>query len=266
MEKGVVIIAMRKPHYACAAFNLALSIKHHSPNIHITLVSDGVHNKAFQINEFSRFDFIKELKETSVAEAKLNVHKYVDYKQTLYLDADTLCLKDINPLFDKLSGEKFKSNQIDNYTQWTSEEAFKKFFKLDFGVTINSSFIYFENGKVFDQANKYFKKGFDKLELTENWGGHLPDEMFFNAALTKLEINPKTDFDVMYLDDKKREISFGKLVEDYYFITYYGNRQNTRLEYQEYYDKCMFRMCDKLGIEHKFKLGDIMAHKLITEK
>ena len=101
MNKGIVILCMKNAHYACAAFNLANSIKYHSPDIHITLLSDGIHNKAFSAIHFSQFDSIKEISEKTVTEAKLSINKYSDYDCTLYVDADKAVFKNCKFLSSK---------------------------------------------------------------------------------------------------------------------------------------------------------------------
>lgn len=266
MDKGVIILCMKNAHYACAAFNLANSIKYHSPNIHITLLSDGIHNKAFSGMHFSQFDSIKEIKERTVTEAKLSVNKYSDYTATLYIDADSICTQPLEPLFAKLKGNKFKSNVIANYTQWTSESVFKEFFKLDFGQTINSSWIYFESSKVFNSALNYYKRGFDITQISPKWGTQLPDEMFFNASLTKNEVDAKVDFDVMFFDEKNGELNFSDICQKYFFITFYGNKNNTRIGLQEWYDRELQRISTQKGFDHRFKLHDILANKLVMQK
>lgn len=264
MNKGIIILCMRKPQYACAAFNLALSIKHYTQNIHITLLSDGIHNKALRPEHLGFFNEVKLIKEDSVCEAKISVGDYVNYKQALFIDADSICVADLTPLFDKLKGS-FKSNVIDGYTNWTSVENFRKYFKTEPHQTINSSWFYFENNKVLNQAKMYYKRGFDRLNLSEKWGGHLPDEMFLNAALSKLEMDARIDFNLMFFDEKKN-VPISRITENYYFATFYGNRKNSRVDLQEWYDKMMFKICSSIGIEHRFKLGEILAHKLVNEK
>ncbi len=266
MNKGIVILCMKNAHYACAAFNLANSIKYHSPDIHITLLSDGIHNKAFSAIHFSQFDSIKEISEKTVTEAKLSINKYSDYDCTLYVDADTICTKPLEPLFESLKGNSFKSNFIENYTQWTSEEIFKSFFGVEFGQTINSSWIYFESAKVFNSALEYYKKGFKLADISPKWGTQLPDEMFLNAALTKNKVDAKIDFDVMFFDEKKEEFNFTVLCNKYYFITFYGNRNNTRLGLQEWYDRELQKISNSKGFQHRFKIHDILANKLVMQK
>ena len=151
MDKGVVILALKKQHYACSAFNLAISIRFYNPNIKIALLTDNTHLQCFLPVHFSVFDWIKVVNSEdytdiygfSPAKAKLSIDKYTMYDKTLYIDADSICLRDIEPLFNSLSGNSFKSCIIPDYTQWVDEKDFKDFFGVDQGFTINSSWYYF---------------------------------------------------------------------------------------------------------------------------
>lgn len=270
---GIIILALKEQQYACSAFNLALSIKYHNPKIHITLLTDNIHQKVFRTEHFSVFDWIKEIPKEdytdsygfSPAKAKLSIYKHTMYYKTLYVDADSICLNDLSPLEWKLNGNDFKSEVVDNYISWTTDDEFKKVFKTDKIVTINTSWMYFESDKIFKQANKYFEKGFDITKITPNWGGKLPDELFFNASLSKLKVNAKLEHKVMYFDEKHLTTTIADLTQ-YDFITFYGNRNSTKVLFLEWYDKEMFRICSHFNIEHRFKMDGIISKKHINNK
>lgn len=264
MNNGVVILCMNKPQYAAAAFNLAFSIKHHS-KVHITLLSDGVHRKLFQAQHYSPFDWIKEISYNSICEAKLSLHKHTPYDKTLYIDADTICRASIDELFTKFEGSNFLSNVLAPYTSWVSDEDFKSSFGLEKTQTINSSWMYWESAIVFDAALREFNKGFDISKLSDKWGGVLPDELFFNAALAQTKTDAKTDEKVMYFDSKNSAFSYNE-IENYSLITFFGNKKTSHLELQEWYDKTMFKYCTAKGIDHRFKIHEILANKLVNDK
>lgn len=274
--KGVLILALNKQSYACAAFNLALSIKHFNPDLHITLISDNNHHHCFKTEHYSPFNFIAEIdKDDSLnegkfcpAKAKLSLYKYSTYSETLYIDADSICFKNLDSLFEKLNGNKFKSNVVNDYTQWTDSDKFKDFFGVQQGQAINSSWIYFEKQgeEIFKTAQKYYDQKFPIEKLKQKWGNSLPDELFFNGALEKLKIYSEVHYPVMFFDDRKDERSTSKLQEDFYFMTFYGNDNSTRLHFREWYDKYMFNICTKYGIAHSFKMGNIIANKHVLTK
>ncbi len=271
---GIIILSLKKPAYSLAAFNLALSIKHFNPSINITLISDGEHKRHYRAEHYSVFDCIKEIMLCDYIDsnglfqpglAKLNVYKYSDYKHTLYFDSDSLVFQDIQPLLDKLKGSKFKSNIVDGYTNWTDPETFKSFFGFDFGLTINSSWFYFENKKIFEQANKYFQKGFDIEKIKPLWGKTLPDELFLNAALIKLKVDPKIDFDLMFFGNVISKKTFTEIETDFYAMTLYGGSRTVRDVYVTWYDRLCYKMCRAKGIEHIFKVHAILAGKHVNK-
>ena len=271
---GIIILALNKQSYACAAFNLALSIKKYNPTLNITLLTDNTHQMCFRPEHYAVFDWIKEVDKEDYtglngfcpAKAKLAMYKYSTYKQTLYVDADSLCFQDLTALFSKLKGNAFKSNNVNDYTQWTDDNHFKDFFGVEVGDTINSSWIYFENNKVFKQAQKFYAKGFDITKLKQKWGNSIPDELMLNGAIQNLAVNPKVDFPVMFFDDRKDTRDTTQLMEDFYFMTFYGNANSTRLQFREFYDRYLFKLCTEKGIEHRFKMSGIISQKHVLTK
>lgn len=267
---GVIILALKKAAYATGAFNLALSIKYHNPKIHITLVSDGEHLKHYQSQNFAVFDWIKEIKLCDYIDknglfqpalAKIYINKYTMYDQTLYIDADSLCLQDIQPLFDKLKHYPFKSNHIPGYTQWTDEETFTKFFNVPFGLTINTSWFYWENNDVFSKAQEFYAKDFPLEKVKPVWGNTYPDELFFNASITATDTDPNVDFEVMFFGNNIDKRTLTEIEQQFYFFTLYGNRTTVRKIYIDFYDKLMYKMAQSFGLEHRFK-----AHALLVGK
>ncbi len=196
--------------------------------------------------------------------AKLNIYKYSTYDETLYIDADSLCFKDLQPLFDRLKGRIFASHAIEGYTQWTDEETYKNFFKQDWGITINTSWFYFEDNKVFITALDFYNNNFPADKISPVWGGTYPDELFFNAAIKKTGVDAKVDFDVMFFGNNIDVRTFTELENDFYFYTLYGNRTTVRKIYIDWYDRLMYKICANKGIEHRFKSYEILVGKHVN--
>jgi len=275
MNQGVIILALKNKAYSLGAFNLALSIKHYNPDIHITLVSDGEHMKNYRAEHYSVFDWIKEIESRdyldsngafSPALAKLSISKYAVCKGTLYIDADSIVTQDLKPLFDELKGSAFKSNVLENYTQWTGAETFKDQFGIEPGITINSSWFYFEKSKVFSEALKLYKKGFPLDKISPRWGSTLPDELFFNAAIAKTKTDPAFPDKVMFFGNMIDKRSNTQLEQDYFAFTLYGGSRTVRDVYVTFYDKLMFKFCSAVGIEHYFKASEILKGKHVQQK
>lgn len=281
-------MALKKDAYYCAAFNLATSIKYFNPNIHITLLSDGGHRKTFRAIDYSVFDWIMDIDQNDMADsdgkfcpakAKLNLNKYAMYDNTLYIDADSLVLQDIQPMIDRLieKGGEFYSQYFDTgginddiqYNVWAKNELIWKFFGLksdDKLITINSSWIFFTNkaNKIFKKANKFYKQNFGLDNLSVKWGNTMPDELYFVGTLANLKVNPNSDIDAMFFGNVLDKRLLTELSEQYYCFTLYGGgvgRTTVRDAYITWYDRLMFKYLDKWSIEHRYK-----AHLILTNK
>jgi len=272
--QGIIILSLKKAAYSIAAYNLALSIKHFNKELNITLLSDGTHKDHLNADHLSVFnsvidinlcDYIDHDGSFQPALAKINLHKYSEYKKTLYIDADSLVLKDLQPLFDKLNGHEFKSNLIPNYTQWTDKETFESFFGIPQGLTINTSWIYWESDDVFIQAREYYFQGFPLNKIEPKWGGTFPDELFFNAAINKLSVDPSFNPSPMFFGNNIDPRRFDEIENDFFAFTLYGNRTTVRKIYQEWYDRLMFKTCAIMGKEHRFKSYQIMTGKHLSK-
>lgn len=273
-NRGIIILALKRDSYACGAFNLAMSIKSYNPAINITLITDNTHLRSFRVEHFAVFDNIKEMTFNdyndnngfSPGKAKLNIYKYSPYDKTIFIDADSIVLKDIAPLLDRLDGSAFKSNVIEGYTQWTDEETFKAFFNVATGTTINSSWFYWEDPEVFEIATAYYDKEFPLDKISPRWGISLPDEMFLNASLTGLGIDPKFDANVMFFGNEIVPETNTEIQDKFFALTLYGGQTTVRRTYIDFYDRLMFNHCNDKGIEHRFKADGILKGKHVQQK
>ncbi len=274
MTQGVIILSLRKPSYSTGAYNLALSIKHYNPSIHITLVTDNEHQKHYRQEHYKVFDSIKTIAHHHYindgmfqpALAKLNIYRYSSYDKTLYIDADSLVLQDLQPMFDRLNGQSFKGNVLDNYVQWTDKDTFKEFFGVEQGVTINSSWFYFESKEVFEVANDFYSKGFDSQKIEPKWGLSLPDELFLNASIIKLGIDARVDFEPMFFGNLIDARTLSELQNDFFMFTLYGGKHTVRSVYVDFYDRLCHLMNRVIGFEHLFKARDILNNKHVSNK
>lgn len=286
---GVIILSLKKPSYYCSAANLAMSIKSHNKNIHITLVSDGGHNEHYRAEHYSYFDSIKEINKDhytddygfSPALAKINIFRYSEYENTLYIDADSLVLRDIQPLIDRLVSLKgnFYSNVLGSgykndeiiYQAWATNEKLWDYFKLKENqkvYTFNTSWFFFRKSteNLFKITYNNYFGGFSKLDLKNKWGGSLPDELFFYGTLAQKEINPSVEFSVCFFGDKIDSRTLDQLANDYYMFTLYGGKSTVRLNYIEWYDRICQSICNSNGVNNYFKSHEILKGKHVHEQ
>jgi len=286
---GIIILALKKSAYYHAAANLAMSIKFYNPNINITLVSDGGHVNEYRAEHYAYFDWIKQIEFNdyndengfSPALGKINICKYSTYDNTLYIDADTLVLKDLQPLIDKLVSLKgnFYSNVLGSgkyeddihYQAWATNEKLWDYFDLKREQTVytfNSSWFFFrkESENIFKKVYNSYIGGFNKEDLKNKWGNSLPDELFFYGTLAKLQINPSVDFDVCFFGENIDPRTLDQLQEDYYMFTLYGGKSTVRLNYREWYDRIVNMMCRRNKLDNYFKSHGILQNKHVMNK
>ena len=180
MKYGIVIIALGYPLYGNAAFNLALSLKHTSPDVPIALVYDSQSISKLTERELTFFDNFVELDEAyytignskQYQRSKLCVNLITNklgWDYTIYMDADNLWFdKPVTYLFGELCQKDFfigyngeynvhtKKKTNDNYTYWAVNENINSiiaYHKIENSLpqTI-SGFLYFKNGPKADET------------------------------------------------------------------------------------------------------------------
>lgn len=292
MKKGIIILALKKDAYYCSAFNLAFSIKYHNPNINITLLTDGGHIRVYDAFKYSVFDNIKEIEKVDYtdnkgmfcpAKAKLNINKYSPYDNTLYIDADSLVTKDIEPAIDMLISAKGNFyaqyfgeggiNDAIHYQVWVENQQLWDFFKLketDKIITVNSSWMFFTKKatKIFKKFNENYNKNFDVNKLKVRWGGTLPDELFIVGSLAQLNINPNANLNLMFFGNEIDSRTLLQLEIDYYAFTLFGGgvgRTTVRDKYITWYDRLLFKYLNNYNQEHRFKADLILKNKHVNK-
>lgn len=297
--KGVTIIALKKASYFHAAYNLAVSIRFYCPNLSISLLTDETYRSYCSETMMSAFDQIvlidhkDHTDESGVFQpglAKISLYKYTPYDQTLYVDADSLALQDVTPLFDEcedkggfIYGHVVGSGGYNDdipYNIWGRNPYQFKFFdipKENTLHTLNSSWLYIkkcpEAELIFSELRSYWDKGYGLENLRNKWGDRTyPDELFFNGVLAKNGINPRIERTAMFFGNEFDKRTYTELQKDYLFMTLYGAGKITtqvkattvKLKYIEWYDRLCFKMFAQMGKEHYFKSGNIMKGKHIN--
>jgi hypothetical protein len=216
---GVVLLAFGKPQYYWAAYNLAFSIRKHSPNVNITVLFDDpikalshCHDLMQYINHIGHIalEDIYTNKKLDPGKVKVNLYKYLPYDRNLYLDVDAIAVKDIQPMIDELSqsGKDYISHCVGYHTidkgrdfkemQWAwADKMWAHFNLLESYVmpAINSSMQWIVKGSQAEAIYRtakdlYFNNPIPIKELRMKWGGGQPDELYMNVALAIHGIDP----------------------------------------------------------------------------
>ncbi|MGI5399131.1 hypothetical protein ACQEVG_06660 [Streptomyces sp. CA-135486] len=96
-EHGILVLAYGHKRYHRQAHTLALSLQRHSPGLHRTLVTDDGNCRAAEM-----YDDVIEMgaAQSDDCRQKLYLDRYAPYPSTLYLDADAIAVRPVEPVFD----------------------------------------------------------------------------------------------------------------------------------------------------------------------
>ena len=291
MTKGIVLLAFGKRGYGFAAYNLAVSIRAFNNTIPICVYHDDIAFSQIETEKLSVFTEVRLMPKELIYNqgkfdpgfTKVNLYGLYPYNLNLYLDVDTLCLKDIAPLFEVMESKPdyFYTHIIATHTidkgkdftsmQWAWADDIWEHFKLskdDIFYATNSSYQIVRKGakakKFYDQIKKNYANPIPVDKLRMKWGGGQPDELYMNAALCQLKIPAQMDTDVMFFGGDLR-FTFTDIEEKFYFLSMYGaggsNVSTTRMKYREWYDRLLHKHFQNNREAHIYKSQYIMAEK-----
>ena len=281
IERGIVLLAMGSPAYGNLAFNMAVSLREHSPNIPIQLVYEE--HAISHLGEWHRSFFDGKL---FPANAKLHLYEYSAFDKNIYLDVDGLVIKDITPLFDlcETDGGYFYSQMSGIYEvkegknnfsglQWANVDDIKDYYQLKTGdilPAINSSFQYFthsnESQILFDQALALLNNPIPISMHPQKWGkkGFQPDELYMDVALCKVKLVPELQGfrELIYFNTRRGE-GLDALKTKYYLLGLYGGINFTHMSIRKMYDSELQRIFKTNGYgTHWFKIDNLMRQKI----
>lgn len=275
--KGVTLLAFGKVGYGKAAYNLAVTCKKYSPDIPIQLICEPgalshlypeMHNIFDEITHLQSEDFM-EGKEVMPAKAKVNLYKYLIYDNTIFLDVDSVTIKDFAELFERdytvameVKGVEKANVEKHKTFHWMHPKHLREHYAFDdediYGVS--SAIMLIRKGDeaktFFDEAIKAYDIRPPKSRLKEQWGASYPDELFFSVAFAKTKINPTLGA-LMYTDRKKPESLNG-----YYFLSFLGGKPHRSLIKR--YDLEVGVACRQKGLRNAFPADKILKDKWLN--
>jgi hypothetical protein len=300
---GVVLLAFGKPQYYWAAYNLAFSIRKHSPNVNITVLFDDPIKALSHCQDLMQYinhighialEDIYTNKKLDPGKVKVNLYNYLPYDRNLYLDVDAIALKDIQPMIDELaqSGKDYVSHTVGYHTidkgrdfkemQWAwADKMWAHFNLLESTVmpAINSSMQWIVRGPQAEAIYRtakdlYFNNPIPIKELRMKWGGGQPDELYMNVALAIRGIDPalkayqKNDGSEggMIHFSMQRGLSFQEITQNYYLQSYYGGAGFTPIFYINWLDRMLNADFKAIGKRHNFLISRITQNKYADGK
>ena len=300
---GVVLLAFGKVQYYWAAYNLAFSIKKHSPNVRITVLFDDVLKAISQCPEIVKYvehfgDInpadIYTNKKLDPGKVKVNLYKYLPYDCNLYLDVDAIALKDIQPMIDELSqsGKDYISHCVGYHTidkgrdfkemQWAWADRMWAHFNLLPSYVmpaINSSMQWIVKGSQAEAIYRtakdlYFNNPIEIKDLRMKWGGGQPDELYMNVALAIHGIDPALKAYTKNSGSEggmihfamQRGLSYQDIINNYYLQSYYGGAGFTPRFYIDWLDRMLNADFKAIGSRHIYLISRIAENKYADGK
>ncbi|GAB6392368.1 MAG: hypothetical protein TREAZ_0686 [Treponematales bacterium] len=190
IKKGVITIAIGKK-YADNAKYLALSAMLHAPHLHRAVITDCP-----KIVE-SYYDFVIPFDGDAMNPfaLKTRVYRYTPFEQTLYLDADSLIMQNIDSCWDAFTERHFiYRGFLRTEGVWYFDRAeVIKALGIEWLPAFNSGMFLFDKSAqaraVFDIAFEYMTNH-GELGVDFFRGKNLPDEPYFAIAFAKHNILP----------------------------------------------------------------------------
>jgi hypothetical protein len=292
-SRGVVLCAYGKRGYVYSAFNLAYSIKYHSPDLPVTLLHDETIYSELQQWQFQYFDKMQAIPNNvkyrfgklDPAQIKISVYEFLPYDYNLFVDVDALALSDWNVIFDELIadggyyythiiGEHKLSygNEIPTmYWAWAND--IWRHYNLDNDAILpstNSSFQFIkkcsESELLFNRIKSNYNNPIPLNQLRYQWGGAQPDELYLNVALAQTGLMPKTKRRYLYMANERFEKTFTDIENEFPILCLFGNSEMVMSIYSDWYDRLLINMLREHGQNHYFKWHHISADKHANTK
>ena len=283
MTRGILLMAWGKRGYGFMAYNLATSIKHHSPGIAIHLIAtDHVLKEVTDRTVFDRIEFLSG-DPSDPGRYKAGIYDVMPFDHTLFLDVDALCLQPIEPLFDRLieSGAYYATfiNEVYDITSpnilpqmwWAYRQDIWEHYGFDhttkFPAT-QSSIQYIRRCDKTAEMYRVFQDSFDNPiplnRLRNKWGGGQPDELYLNVALAKMGEWHHIGDHAMYFGNTAA-LRPHQVAQSYTLLSLFGNRSNIKPMYWDYYDNMLGKIQASRGFRHAFKGHLLKSDKIANQ-
>ncbi|MEM9213312.1 MAG: hypothetical protein AAGD25_03105 [Cyanobacteria bacterium P01_F01_bin.150] len=200
-ERGILTIAHTKNKYVRQANNLAMSIRLRDPDIPIAVVSNLSHDSFDpSFTQVISWDF----SDTPGLISKLSLYDMTPFDETLFIDADCLALKSLDPVFEYFKDYEFGVFGINKpQPNWFLEiSRVKNEISSDEYPGFNGGIYYFKRGKLskdtFQIAKSLIPK-YKELKIA-SFGGFPGEEPLISLAMAKLGLRAVDDhsLDIMY--------------------------------------------------------------------
>ena len=260
MTRGYLLLAQKRAAYVRMALNLAMSLKDAGTEYPVCLLTDDTG----RLDDFPVADLFDQVIYLERADnqpfyTKTRLNHYSPFEQTLYIDVDSLCLKNPDPLFDLNFGFCSQITRSGNMGtdrgSWADPVKVFQHHKIPavrVWHELNTSIMIFdreqESRDVFAIAEElYAARHYPGWKGTV---GFYPDELAFNAAcaLMALEpaISPKEP--ILFIRPSGKIPDFRKLPPERFFMSLYGDYGTCHPHAWRHYNQEAIRLGRKFDV------------------
>ena len=274
VSQGVTLVAFGKPIFFDFAFNMALSLRKHSPGVQIQLIHDdyikemGDKSTIFDVlTPMQRTDFTDD-KRVQAGKGKLSIYKYLHFDETLYLDVDGVVLQDISSLFNQEQDFKIQKDAM----HWVDDHGgvSEKYDIDEQAIGCNSSMMFIRKGKktekLFADAFLAISNPFENM-ATQWFHGMNPDELYLGISMVMNKLQDvyfETRYPVYFRRriDYKTQDTFDDIKEKYFVVGCYGNhRYNHSAIYDLYQKENRRNWKELIGMSPRKDIHKMMRYK-----
>lgn len=284
---GIHILAFGAKGYTYAACNLAASLRYFTPDVHITVhVGRGTEIPATHAHLFDTITGIAippdKREQPDPGYAKANLCDELPDGKSLYIDADSIALKDITPLLielDKL--EKPFAMQVigigtkdapPGYFDWVKPARMSQKYSLSDSANlygVQSSWMFFEKPRCqsFTDLASACLEDWVLPELKGRWGFCVPDELAYSAACSVMQYDPSGPEGAICFGSKNMHDSVQQLRDEFHLLSIYGQGIGTpkvRPFYLDAYDRVLHEVYKGLDMDHLWKWPLVMRDKYVN--
>lgn len=209
-QRGVLTIAHGDQKYIEQAKALARSIRIHSSDVPVALATDTDTTSGGLFDAVTRRDF----SQLDPLLSKLRMYEFSPFEQTLFIDADSLVVAPLEPVFEAFDGKRFSVFGAAEYTtpDWFHDiQAVEEITGSDGLPGFNGGIYYFEKPgaeKIFESAED-LTSSYHKLRIG-SFGveGQKGEEPLLSIAMAQEGIRGvgrnEAGFDIMYAPAGRR--------------------------------------------------------------
>lgn len=214
IKRGIILLCIGEPVYKLWAHNMIVSIRANS-TLPVYVVGDypakDWHTLPDKVIPMNYDDFHIGGK-VSIAKAKLNLWKYSDFEETIYLDVDGLVMRELDFPIDyfciQVNGYSDLQNDNTEANLWVIPSQVYDKYSIPLCNKLpgtNSSLMAWDQkgSEVFQKALEFLSDPIPVSNLRYQWGKTEtdPDELYINSALAFIGFEP---LPLKYVYTKKR--------------------------------------------------------------